>query len=156
MGPGIVKMPVRARSHLPRAAADPILAEAVAPAADAGAPAAASAVAPAPSRGWDSEGDAGHIRVGIDELVLHGFEPVDRRAVGEAVERELARLLVDSRRRGLADEIATGDDRERLDGGTVALDAGATPRDIGIQLARAIHASLPRSGVSITDSGHSG
>ena len=33
------------------------------------------------------------VEVHIDELVLHGFAPGDRRGIGDAVERELARLL---------------------------------------------------------------
>jgi hypothetical protein len=31
--------------------------------------------------------------VHIEELVLHGFPPLDARAVGDAVERELAELV---------------------------------------------------------------
>ena len=33
------------------------------------------------------------IELHIEELVLHGFAPGDRRPLGEAVERELTRLL---------------------------------------------------------------
>lgn len=33
------------------------------------------------------------VEIEIDELVLHGFAPGDHRAIGDAVERELARLI---------------------------------------------------------------
>ena len=42
--------------------------------------------------GWH---EAGNIELHIEELVLHGFEPGDRHRIGEAIERELARLFAE-------------------------------------------------------------
>ena len=36
-----------------------------------------------------------NIELHIEELVLHGFSPRDRDAIGEAVQRELTRLFVE-------------------------------------------------------------
>ncbi len=76
------------------------------------------------------------IELHIDELVLHGFEHTDRYAIGEAIERELTRLL------------GTGDIRmqssDRIDAGSLTLASGAKPQRIGTQVAGRIHRSLTR------------
>ena len=75
----------------------------------------------------------------IEELVLRGFQAHDRYAVGDALERELTRLL--SRPGALA---AYGPEREQahLDAGDVQLHAGASSDVIGRQIARGIHGGL--------------
>ena len=37
-----------------------------------------------------------HVRVTIDQLVLKGLEPVERKAIVEGLQRELAQILSDS------------------------------------------------------------
>lgn len=50
------------------------------------------------------------VELHIEELVLHGFPPLDARAVGEAVERELAALMAERppRARLAADAVRGG------------------------------------------------
>jgi len=77
----------------------------------------------------------------IDELVLHGFERIDRHQVASAIERELARLLREPaahdalRRRGATDGRA---DADRLDGGAFIVPHDATAQAVGMQVAQAI------------------
>ena len=79
------------------------------------------------------------IELTIDELVLHGFDPRDRVRIGDAVERELTRLLQNT---------ATGyttlrlDDAAHVNGGEVRLSAGGPPAATGAGIAGAVHAAL--------------
>ena len=74
------------------------------------------------------------VRVVVDvgELVLHGFPPADRYAVGDAVRAELTRLVTDG---GVPDAWAGG--TARLDAGQVQV--GATPDATGAAVARAVY-----------------
>ena len=73
----------------------------------------------------------------IDELVLHGFPPGDRRRVGAAVRRELARLLAERAPEASAE-------KRTLDAGSFALGADLRPEGAGRQIAGAVHKGLPR------------
>jgi hypothetical protein len=75
----------------------------------------------------------------IEELVLHGFNPADRRRIGEAVERELTRLLDEQGIPGRGDVQIS-----RLDGGNITLAPGARPEAVGAEIARSVHGSLSR------------
>jgi hypothetical protein len=75
------------------------------------------------------------IELHIDELVLHGFDPHQRHAVGDAVHAELARLLGEH---GI--DITHGAEVSRLDGGSFALRPGAEAAGEGI--ARGVHTAL--------------
>jgi hypothetical protein len=81
------------------------------------------------------------VRVHIEELVLEGFAPSDRYWIGEAVERELARLLADG---NLPPSLAAGGYLARVDGGSFELRPGATAEDIGSGVARRAHGGLAR------------
>jgi hypothetical protein len=83
----------------------------------------------------------------IEELVLHGFERIDRHGLASAVERELARLLAESGTRQALLSRQGAMRESRLDAGTFSIAADATPEAIGIQVARSIHRGLeaPRS-----------
>lgn len=84
-----------------------------------------------------SEGSPIHLH--IDELVLHGFTPGDRHRIGEAVERELARLFTETQAPpGLAKSTAI----DRLDGGTFQMTAAPGPETTGAQVARAVFGGL--------------
>jgi hypothetical protein len=79
------------------------------------------------------------IEVLIDEIVLHGFEPHERHALGDAIRDELARLL--------AIDAAGGDrpraaDVERLVVPGVRLARGGT----GAALACAVRAAIHTAG----------
>ncbi len=78
------------------------------------------------------------IEVHIEELVLHGFEHSDRYAIGEAIERELTRLLG-------AGEVRM-QSSDRLDAGSVTLTSAAKPQRVGAQVAGKVHRSLSRGG----------
>jgi hypothetical protein len=76
------------------------------------------------------------VAVTIDQVVLHGFDPRDRRRIGESFEAELGRLCalglppaVEARRGG------------RVDAGDVPIGGLRSP-DAGAGFARAVHAKL--------------
>lgn len=72
----------------------------------------------------------------IDELVLHGFDPRDRRRIGEAVQVELQALLAGAEARRLEPRPA-----DRLNAGQFQAD-GLTARQVGRLTARQLHRSL--------------
>jgi hypothetical protein len=72
----------------------------------------------------------------IEELVLHGFEFSQQRAIGDAVERELAQLLAEQDGQtaiGRIGEIA------HMDAGAFEINSQSSADTIGIQVARAIY-----------------
>jgi hypothetical protein len=79
-----------------------------------------------------------NIDLHIDELVLHGVDPHDRWAIGDAVQRELVRLLGE---RGLT-TVRESVDVPRLDAGSIALPAQSRGAAIGSPIASALHAAL--------------
>ena len=79
------------------------------------------------------------IELHIEELVLHGFPPTDRYALGGAVERELRRLLAEQ---GLPGWLAGGGGAAGVDGGAFDLAPEAQPDGIGAQVAQAVYRGL--------------
>jgi hypothetical protein len=77
-----------------------------------------------------------HIELHIEELVLHGFAPGDRYRIGEAVERELTRLLHE---RGIPPLLHRGAEVAYLDGGAFHVAPGSRAEVIGTQVAQAIY-----------------
>lgn len=75
----------------------------------------------------------------IDELVLHGFDHVDRWELAAAVERALAHLFAE---RGAPASLNQGGTRASLDGGVFAVPRGAGAQEIGGQIALAVYRSL--------------
>jgi hypothetical protein len=80
-----------------------------------------------------------NIELHIEELVLHGFAPGDRYRIGEAVERELARLFA---RQGTPPSLAQGGEIEHLDGRTFEVKPGSRAEAIGAQVAQAVYGGL--------------
>jgi hypothetical protein len=79
------------------------------------------------------------VELHIDELVLQGFEPAQRYAIGEAIERELTRLLTEHH----APSAITHDlEMAHLDGGTFQIDSDSRPEAIGARVARAIYGGM--------------
>ncbi len=78
------------------------------------------------------------IALHIDEVVLEGFSPSEGRAVMDALEQELGRLLA------AGPGIRTSRTAQGLDGGAIARDA--SPRALGRSAARAILAQVRGSG----------
>lgn len=81
------------------------------------------------------------IELHIEDLVLHGFDPCDRHRIGDAVERELDRLL---RERGLDPSLVQEIELPTLDAGTFQITADARPEPTGHLIAQAIHRRLGR------------
>lgn len=79
------------------------------------------------------------VELHIEELVLNGFNPADRYRIGEAVERELTRLLTEQ-----GTPITTTQNVEiaHLNGGAINVKPGSNTEATGIQLARAIYGGL--------------
>jgi len=80
-----------------------------------------------------------NIELNIEELVLHGFSPGDRYGIGEAVERELARLLAD---RGVPESLAEGGKIASVDGGAFEVAPGSRAEVVGAQVAKAVYGGL--------------
>lgn len=77
----------------------------------------------------------GAIKLHIDELVLHGFEPADRAALGTALETELARLLA----AGDPSALTGANALARIDAGGFEMPAHSAPELTGTRLARAVY-----------------
>lgn len=84
-----------------------------------------------------------NLSVHIEELVLHGFAPVDRHAIAEAVERELSHLLARGSSEPFAYESLQHDlVQASVDGGSFHVAANSTPSSIGSRIAWAVHGGL--------------
>lgn len=79
------------------------------------------------------------IELRIEELVLRGFAPGDRHRIGEAMERELARLFAE---RGTPPSLVQGREVARLDGGAFKVEPGSGAEATGVQVARAVYGGL--------------
>jgi len=82
-----------------------------------------------------------NIELHIEELVLHGFAPKDRYAIGEAVQRELARLFAEQ---GVPPSVGRGYEAARLDGGSFHIAEGSKGDAIGAQVAQSVYGGLGR------------
>ena len=80
-----------------------------------------------------------NVELHIAELVLHGFEPGDRYRIGDAMERELARLLIEQ---GTPPTLGQGREVACLDGGAFEVAPGSRAEAIGVQVAQAVHGGL--------------
>jgi ribulose 1,5-bisphosphate synthetase/thiazole synthase len=76
------------------------------------------------------------LEVNIEELVLHGFPPGDRYLIASAVEQELTRLLTE---RGVPSAFKQGSYVDIIDGGHFTISSRAKARNIGMQVAQAVH-----------------
>lgn len=72
----------------------------------------------------------------IEELVLHGFAPSDRYAIGNAVERELARLLGEQ---GAPISLRSETAADEIRGATFNAAHNAKAPVIGQQIAQAVY-----------------
>ena len=82
-----------------------------------------------------------NIELNIEELVLHGFSPGDRYGIGEAVERELTRLLAD---RGVPESLEGGREVASVDGGAIEVATGSKAEAVGVRVAKAVYGGLGR------------
>lgn len=83
------------------------------------------------------------VTVHIETLVLLGFPSGSRQDIGDALQAELVRLLVE---RGSAGVVAGVGRDAVIDGGSFTLPARADARASGTGIARRVYASLARGG----------
>lgn len=76
------------------------------------------------------------IELHIEEIVLHGFKSSDRGLIGDAVEQELSRLLLERRFPPLANAL------DRVNAGTFPASFEARPSAIGAEIARRVHEAI--------------
>jgi hypothetical protein len=82
---------------------------------------------------------ARNIKVHIEELVLHGFEPGDRHDIAAAVERELSQLLAQNFTEHVAHDWLRNDlAQASVDAGSFHVAANSRPNSIGSQIALAL------------------
>jgi len=79
------------------------------------------------------------IELRIEELVLRGFTPGDRYRIGEAVERELARLLAQGEVPPL---LARAGQRACLRAGSISVRSGVSAEAIGAEIAQSVFRGL--------------
>jgi hypothetical protein len=85
------------------------------------------------------------IELYVDELVLSGFPPSERPALGDALTTELERLLREHLPPGLSqpgDVVLRERAVERLNAGSIALEPRAQPGQVGARVARAVYQGL--------------
>ncbi len=82
-----------------------------------------------------------NVELHIEELVLHGFAAKDRYAIGEAVQRELARLFAEQ---GVHSSLGKGYQVEKLDGGAFDVKQGSRADAIGTQVAQSVYGGLKK------------
>jgi len=81
------------------------------------------------------------IELHIEELVLHGFAPGDRHAIGDAVQHELTRLLAEQ---SLDPSELASDERAHVDAGDVHVAPQSRAQSVGAQVAQAVHRGVTR------------
>jgi len=79
------------------------------------------------------------IHVHINELILSGFEHLNRRQLTEAVRAELTRLIT---QRGLPPSLNASGYIDRLDGGSFQVKDKAGTDSIGTDLARTLYGRI--------------
>lgn len=79
------------------------------------------------------------VAVHIEELVLHGFAPRDRRRIAAAVERELTRLLSE---KGIPRSLRKNLAVEQVSGGAFHANGQVKPQTTGTLIARTVYESL--------------
>jgi hypothetical protein len=82
-----------------------------------------------------------NVELHIEELVLHGFEPGDRYRIGDATERELARLFTEQ---ATPPSLTQRSEVPRLDGGTFEVAPSSRAEAIGVQVAQAVYEGLSK------------
>ena len=82
---------------------------------------------------------AGHVKLHIEELVLHGFPAGERRRIGDAVEMELARLLTES---GLSRSPEQNMVVPAISGGSFKIAAGQKSESAGPKIAQSVYGAI--------------
>jgi hypothetical protein len=80
-----------------------------------------------------------NLEIHIEELVLHGFDPRDKKGIGEAMERELARLFMEQ---GVPGAIQPERNLDRIDAGSFVVGRGSVSKAVGAGVARSVYGGL--------------
>ncbi len=81
------------------------------------------------------------IELHVGEVVLRGVASGDRHRIGQAMQRELARLFAEQ---GVPDGLVRGGHIERLEGGAFEMTPDSRAEAIGAQVAQAVYGGLAR------------
>ena len=95
--------------------------------------------APAPLTSPDLS--APNVELHIEELLLEGFPPSARHQIGDALARELTRLLTEE---GVPPSLASFGEGARIDAGQFRSEGGAEANEVGAQVARSVYGGLTR------------
>lgn len=79
------------------------------------------------------------IELHIEEMILHGFDHADRHTIGDAVERELARLI---RNGGLTRDVSDGMNIPQRDGADIQMRPGMRAETTGTEIARSVYGAI--------------
>lgn len=90
------------------------------------------------------------IELHIEELVLHGFEGYNKHQIGEAIEREIARLLQE---RGLPASFSMEANLGRLNAGSLTMQPNAKAATVGSQIAQSVYKGLGSENAGSAESG---
>ncbi len=90
------------------------------------------------------------IELHIEELVLHGFTAYNAHQIGDAVEREITRLLLE---RGLPPALSTDINLGRLNAGSFNIQSGAKAEVVGNSIANSIYQPLQSEKFSLFKNG---
>ena len=84
---------------------------------------------------------APNVELHIEELLLEGFPPSARHHIGDAVMRELTKLLVEE---GVPSSLTSLGEGARIDAGQFRSEGGADSDAVGAQIARSVYGGLAR------------
>lgn len=79
------------------------------------------------------------INIHIDNLVIHGFDRIERDQVGSAVQKELSRLISEQ---GLPSALKKSQTIGNLNAGEFRTGKSSSPRNVGIQVAQKIYRGM--------------
>jgi hypothetical protein len=90
-----------------------------------------------------------NIELHVEELVLHGFEGYNKYMIGEAIEREITRLLQE---RGLPASFSVETNLGRFNAGNFTVQPNAKAATVGNQIARSVYKGLGNENRGSTES----
>lgn len=91
-----------------------------------------------------------NIELHIEQIVLHGFKHYNAHQIGEAIEREITRLLQE---KGLPPTLAVNINLGRLNAGSFNIQPGAKAEAVGNGIANSIYQPLQSEKFSPLKSG---
>ena len=90
-----------------------------------------------------------NIELHIEKLMLHGFSPGDSHRIGEAVERQLTRILTEQ---GMPTSLSHGGERSHINGGTFNTATNTHAKTIGIKIVQSVYSGFKNEKTSYSKS----